>query len=271
MGLQNATITHISGAVVRTTHLTGVTTDLGLESVELFFWLRDRLRQRTWSRIGRVLRVSQRHPRALRVLLLASIIGSFLFGAAAGTFAELRVGPTCVVVPVTFLLTILCLDRIKPIATIHKIDSMGDQELRASGIVGSLLPEELGIWRVSCTNRRALHRAPDFQQWAEKLPQHWRVIILALSPVTPLHSNALADLNEAVRMLRVQGRQLVLANVSPSQYRALEAAGLRSALERENICTDLEFAIARGMSLLHAMPHGSKEVATDARAVTMPR
>src|SRR4051794_21193584 len=34
MGLQNATITKISGAVVRTTHLTGVITDFGLEGVQ---------------------------------------------------------------------------------------------------------------------------------------------------------------------------------------------------------------------------------------------
>jgi uncharacterized membrane protein YoaK (UPF0700 family) len=33
MGLQNATITEISGAVIRTTHLTGVVTDFGLEGV----------------------------------------------------------------------------------------------------------------------------------------------------------------------------------------------------------------------------------------------
>ena len=42
MGLQNATITSISGAVVRTTHLTGVMTDLGLEGTQLLLWYWDR-------------------------------------------------------------------------------------------------------------------------------------------------------------------------------------------------------------------------------------
>ena len=32
-----------------------------------------------------MLRVSQRHPSVLRLALLASIVGSFLFGAVAGT------------------------------------------------------------------------------------------------------------------------------------------------------------------------------------------
>lgn len=43
MGLQNAVITKISGAVVRTTHLTGVITDLGIELGKLAYWNRPRM------------------------------------------------------------------------------------------------------------------------------------------------------------------------------------------------------------------------------------
>src|SRR5687768_7011215 len=62
MGLQNATITKVSGAVVRTTHLTGVVTDMGLEGVQYLLWAWDKTRARRPGRRGRVLRVSQRHP-----------------------------------------------------------------------------------------------------------------------------------------------------------------------------------------------------------------
>ncbi|WP_409222026.1 DUF1275 family protein [Cellulophaga lytica] len=37
MGLQNSFVTKISNAVVRTTHLTGLFTDLGIELSQLFF------------------------------------------------------------------------------------------------------------------------------------------------------------------------------------------------------------------------------------------
>lgn len=43
MGLQNAVITKISGSVVRTTHLTGVITDIGIELGRLFYWNRRKL------------------------------------------------------------------------------------------------------------------------------------------------------------------------------------------------------------------------------------
>lgn len=46
MGMQNALLTRVAGSVVRTTHLTGVVTDLGLETAGLlsavFQWLRHR-------------------------------------------------------------------------------------------------------------------------------------------------------------------------------------------------------------------------------------
>src|SRR5207249_1257732 len=70
MGLQNATITEISGAVIRTTHLTGVVTDFGLEGVRFVNLYVDRTRGRIWRRSGRVLRISQRHPTAQRLGLL---------------------------------------------------------------------------------------------------------------------------------------------------------------------------------------------------------
>jgi len=38
MGMQNALVTSISNAVVRTTHLTGLVTDLGIEVAQLFFY-----------------------------------------------------------------------------------------------------------------------------------------------------------------------------------------------------------------------------------------
>ena len=40
MGLQNATITKLSGAEIRTTHMTGIVTDLGIELGKLFYWNR---------------------------------------------------------------------------------------------------------------------------------------------------------------------------------------------------------------------------------------
>lgn len=250
MGLQNATITRISGAVVRTTHLTGVTTDLGLEGIQYFLWFRDRLMGRGWPRVSRMLRVSHRHPEFQRVALLATILGSFVFGAVAGMTLFLHLPGVALLPPVLFLLWIIFVDWRSPIADVREIDVLADHELKLHGIVKSLLPQELGVWRVHCKHDGTWHKAPDFEHWVEIMPRQWRVIVLALSPWTRLEGNALLNLAAAARRLHSTGRQLILAGVTPQQYRSVGSSEAGPAIQLENVCPDLEFAIARGIELL---------------------
>ena len=46
MGLQNSLVTRISNSTVRTTHLTGLFTDLGIELSQLFFYREDETRKK---------------------------------------------------------------------------------------------------------------------------------------------------------------------------------------------------------------------------------
>jgi uncharacterized membrane protein YoaK (UPF0700 family) len=262
MGLQNATITKISGAVVRTTHVTGVTTDLGIEGVQYLLWFRDRVRgNRGWSRKSRMIRVSYRHPEFQRVALLATIWGSFVFGAIAGSAVYLWLPGLALAFPVAFLLWIIYVDWRTPIADVREIDLFGDHELKLHGIVKSLLPPELGIWRVFCKRNGKWHKAPDFERWVEILPRHWRVIVLSLSPLTRLDGNTLLNLAAATRRLREQQRRLVLAGVTAAQYRAVSDSEAGRVIDSENICPDLEFAIARGIELVREHHEGNADAA----------
>ncbi|NRP72387.1 hypothetical protein ILFOPFJJ_03285 [Ensifer psoraleae] len=74
MGLQNAIITKLSGARIRTTHVTGLVTDAGIELGKLIYWNRDSARS------------SRLHVRADRrkLRLLTSLIGLFLVGGVCG-------------------------------------------------------------------------------------------------------------------------------------------------------------------------------------------
>jgi diguanylate cyclase (GGDEF)-like protein len=79
MGMQNSLVTRLSGAVVRTTHLTGVVTDLGIEAAR---WLR-------WYRGHR--RGIEALPRPQgKALLLLTIICAFTMGGISGAFLTLR-------------------------------------------------------------------------------------------------------------------------------------------------------------------------------------
>jgi len=74
MGLQNAVITKISGAVVRTTHLTGVITDLGIELGKLVYWNRSLAGSAHPA-------VADRDRLTMLVLLIVCFLGGGVLGA----------------------------------------------------------------------------------------------------------------------------------------------------------------------------------------------
>jgi len=83
MGLQNALVTKISKATVRTTHLTGLFTDLGIELSQLFFY-RELAEKRKLSR-SIYLRMT-----IIAFFFLGGVIGGYLyhhFGLQALLFA----------------------------------------------------------------------------------------------------------------------------------------------------------------------------------------
>lgn len=80
MGLQNALITKLSRAEIRTTHLTGMVTDLGIELGKLLY------RGLGLDRDGRV-RVDRE-----RMQLHGGLVGGFLLGALAGALGFRHLG-----------------------------------------------------------------------------------------------------------------------------------------------------------------------------------
>jgi len=75
MGLQNAIMTKISKAEIRTTHMTGVITDLGIELGRLFYWNR----HKTNSQFGKV--TADREKLAIHTLVLTLFISGAIVGA----------------------------------------------------------------------------------------------------------------------------------------------------------------------------------------------
>jgi uncharacterized membrane protein YoaK (UPF0700 family) len=103
MGMQNSLVTRLSGAVVRTTHLTGVVTDLGIELARWFRWGRAQL-----SRRLNVPLVAGRNPAAkperVKLVLWGTIVGSFLVGAILGAWLSLRAGAPALALPAVAIL-----------------------------------------------------------------------------------------------------------------------------------------------------------------------
>jgi uncharacterized membrane protein YoaK (UPF0700 family) len=86
MGMQNSLVTRLSGAVVRTTHLTGVVTDLGIETARWYRWYRAQLPLPT----RRPSEILPERPAVGRISLLSAVTASFVVGAVLGATLTLR-------------------------------------------------------------------------------------------------------------------------------------------------------------------------------------
>jgi uncharacterized membrane protein YoaK (UPF0700 family) len=95
MGMQNSLVTRLSGAVVRTTHLTGVTTDLGIEAARWVRWHRER------SGLPALFRGRSRptRPHWQQVRLLLTIMMTFVSGALAGAVLTVRLRHWAILYP----------------------------------------------------------------------------------------------------------------------------------------------------------------------------
>jgi uncharacterized membrane protein YoaK (UPF0700 family) len=265
MGLQNATITRISSGVVRTTHVTGVLTDIGLELVQTVAATWDALRKRRRAAhdgnpatvatpIFTALRIDS-HAR--RLALLISIVGSFVLGALLGVLVFENVSSNWAMFPpVLFLAWIIAQDLRKPIAEIEP------SELVARA--GLDLPEWLGVYHLANDRNRGIslgehgakhtahaaasvQRLPDLVAWLERVPTDERVIVLDLTDVAALEEDAGLQVRAAVLALREQGRRLIVAGVTNEQYRQLQRVGAGDVLDPQNVFPDLELAVARAL------------------------
>ena len=79
MGLQNALVTKISRAEIRTTHITGIVTDIGIELGRLVYWSRADGQPRVVADRG-------------RLRLLCMLAAAFFVGGVAGAFGFKHAG-----------------------------------------------------------------------------------------------------------------------------------------------------------------------------------
>lgn len=97
MGLQNSLVTTISNAAVRTTHLTGLFTDLGIELSQLFFYKSAEQKKKLFS----------------SVKLRLTIINFFFWGGIAGGILYSKIKLHALVFAAALLVTGLIYDHIK--------------------------------------------------------------------------------------------------------------------------------------------------------------
>jgi len=103
MGLQNALVSKISSSQIRTTHMTGVITDLGIELGKMLYWNGKTSAQDAANQPPRVVRANR-----LKLRLYGTLLTMFFSGGLFGALGFRYVGFVWVL-PLATLLLLACL------------------------------------------------------------------------------------------------------------------------------------------------------------------
>ena len=228
MGLQNATITRISGGVVRTTHLTGIATDLGLDLA------RGAARRIGWSQ---ALSPARRAAARWRLLLLGSIPLGFALGAGLGTIAFARLGPGAGAPPIAFLLLLLLLQVCHHRPPLELVPIAGFGGPTIAGFVAAPPPGATEF------------QFADLGVWASHVDARQRVLVLDLAALHALDETAALELRALQRQLREERRFLVLCGIDAEQLQALDDAGVLLDFDSDDLCHDRHAAELRAVEL----------------------
>lgn len=154
MGLQNALVTKLSNAEIRTTHVTGMVTDIGIELGKLFFWNLSR------ADSGKPPVLANRHK--LRVLL--TLVTLFFAGGVIGALGFKHIGFSATLALATLLLAL---------AAVPVLDDV-----------------RLHLWRRDLLH----HLVARSRRWARTVRNEAHAVWLAAQdPRTPWYAKALAS------------------------------------------------------------------------------
>lgn len=110
MGLQNAIITKISKSVIRTTHITGIVTDIGIELGKMFYWNRTADKEdANYVRGNRA-----------KIVLLTGLLTMFFVGGVAGAFSFKYFGFIATIPLALFLLVLAVMPVIDDVMSLSK-------------------------------------------------------------------------------------------------------------------------------------------------------
>jgi uncharacterized membrane protein YoaK (UPF0700 family) len=229
MGLQNAAITRISGGVVRTTHVTGVVTDLGLDLARLSFG---------WLGLGRRLAPVRARQAKWRTVLLATIPLAFAVGAALGTLAfawwtEWAMAPACAA-----LVVVVAAAALAPVATVTLRPTTND--------VG----EAVAWFRAEPPAGCKQFHLPDVSTWSSQLPANVHVVVLDIAAMADMVPRTASELRMLQQHLRDEDRHLVLANLVTTQLETMEDAGVLLDFDADDLCGEASTAMQRAQWLL---------------------
>lgn len=150
------------------------------------------------------------------------------------------------------LAAILFIKRVSETTQITAVDERTDTEGQHQSLVGKEIPPGVMVYRIF--GAFFFGAADKLESALRRLKQEPDVLILRMRKVLAMDATGLNALEDLHERLRAKGKHLVLSGPHTQPLLVMDKAGFLDRLGKENVCADINFALARARQILGLPP-----------------
>ena len=152
------------------------------------------------------------------------------------------------------LAAVIFIKRVSDNTFVSRVDERTETEGLQHSIIGKDVPEEVLVYRLFGAFLFGATEKLEQAMREEKLmrpPGHEpRVLILRLRKIIAMDATGLHAMEQLLNDLRAQGMALVLSGTQAQPWKVMERSGFLDRVGRENVCPNIDAALARARQIL---------------------
>ena len=147
------------------------------------------------------------------------------------------------------LAAMLFIKRVSETTQITAVDESTETEGAHHSLIGKEIPEGVMIYRIF--GSFFFGAADKLESALKRLKQEPEVLILRMRKVLAMDATGLNALEDLYERLQSRNKHLLLSGPHTQPLFMMDKAGFLDRLGRENVCADIDLALARARELLH--------------------
>jgi len=150
------------------------------------------------------------------------------------------------------LAAVLFIKRVSETTQITAVDERSETEGAQHSLVGKEIPRGVMIYRIF--GSFFFGAADKLESSLQRVKEEPEVLILRMRKVLAMDATGLNALEDLYERLQRRGKHMVLSGPHTQPLFMMDKAGFLDRLGRENVCADIELALARSRELLGLPP-----------------
>lgn len=147
---------------------------------------------------------------------------------------------------------VLFIKEVSATSQIMAVDESNDTEGSHHSLVGKEVPEGVLVYRMF--GAFLFGAADKLESALRRMKEDPDVLILRMRKVLAMDATGLNALEDLYERLEAKGKSLILSAPHTQPLLVMEKAGFLERIGRENVCADVDSALARAREILHLPP-----------------